>query len=75
MVRMMDSNFLAQELHKYVLEDHTYKIKGSPKLDEGKASARNFLLQDMGCETKGHCKHTWELGRVVPKVAEVVVGI
>ena len=25
--RMMDSNFLAQELHKYVLEDHTCKIK------------------------------------------------
>ncbi|XP_075674918.1 uncharacterized protein LOC142644125 [Castanea sativa] len=25
--RMLDSNFLAQELHKYVLEDHTYKIK------------------------------------------------
>ena len=25
--RMMDSNFLAQELHKYILEDHTYKIK------------------------------------------------
>ena len=24
---MMDSNFLAQELHKYILEDHTYKIK------------------------------------------------
>ena len=29
----------------------------------------------MGCEIKGYCKHTWELGRVVPKVAEVVVGI
>ena len=25
--RMMDSNFLAQEFHKYILEDHTYKIK------------------------------------------------
>ena len=25
--RMMDSNFLAQELHKYVLEDLTCKIK------------------------------------------------
>ena len=25
--RMMDSNFLAQELHKYILEDHSYKIK------------------------------------------------
>ena len=25
--RMMDSNFLAQELHKYVLKDHTCKIK------------------------------------------------
>ena len=23
----MDSNFLAQELRKYILEDHTYKIK------------------------------------------------
>ena len=47
----------------------------NPKLEEGKASARNIKLQDMGCETKGHCKHTWELGRVILKVAEVVVGM
>ena len=25
--RMMDSNFLAKELHNYVLADHTSKIK------------------------------------------------
>ena len=30
--RMMDSNFLAQELHKYILEDHTYKIKNLQNL-------------------------------------------
>ena len=73
--RMMDSNFLTLELHKYVLEDHACKNKRSPKLDKGRVSTQNIVLQDMRCKTKGHCKHTWELGRVVPKVVEVVVNI
>ena len=28
----------------------------------------------MGCETKGYCKHKRELGRVVSKVAEVLLA-
>ena len=73
--RMVDSNFLAEELHTYVLADHTRKIKDLQNLTKEKFNHDISYYKIWEAKQKDYYKYTRELGRVVPKVAEIVIGI
>ena len=72
---MVDSNFLAEELHTYVLADHTSKIKDLQNLTKERFNDDISYYKIWEAKQKGYYKYTRELERVVPKVAEIVIGI
>ena len=73
--RMVDSNFLAEELRTYVLADHTSKIKDLQNLTKERFNHDISYYKIWEAKQKGYYKYTRELERVVPKVAKIVVGI
>ena len=70
---MMTSHFIASDILKKLCEDHTTPIKHLISMIKSKY--QGFLLQGMGCETKGDWEDVWELGRVLPEVAKVANDI
>ena len=73
--KMVDSNFLTEELYTYVLADHTIKIKDLQNLTKERFNHDISYYKIWETKQKGYYKYTRELGRVVPKVAKIVIGI
>ena len=59
---MMDSNFLAQELHKYILEDHNYKIKDLQNLmkERFQHEISYYKIWDAKQKTIANIHKNWE---------------
>ena len=60
--RMMDSNFLAKELHTYVFADHTSKIKDLQKLmkERFKHNISYYKIWDAKQKTIANIHGNWE---------------
>ena len=60
--RMMDLDFLSKELHKYVLEDHTYKIKDLQNLMKERIQHKISYYKIWGAKQKAiaNIHRNWE---------------